>query len=239
MAGTWYLFTFVTNTTEPPTGSQIRFDAVDYATVTKVWIRTLTSDGLDVYYALVNTNADATLYIQDKNDHTRVVEFAMAGTPVDKTTYVELPVTFVQASGAALVTGQDVLLVVVPASVTPPIPPTPLPALVTLDQAKQHLHIVMPAGDPDEPDLQLKLAQAQAIIIDYCNTTTYWRALTATWTSATVPEPVTAAILLELGELWRFRGDDLHDEGPPHEAGLDLSPVIVSLLRRTRDPVLA
>ena len=40
--------------------------------------------------------------------------------------------------------------------------------LVTLQQAKDHLQVpTMPGGDPDEADLQLKLDQAEAIILDY------------------------------------------------------------------------
>lgn len=115
-------------------------------------------------------------------------------------------------------------------------------ALVTNAQARGHLRLPDAAAVPpnaDDTDLTLKLAQAEAIILDYLNATAYWRTITPTWTNETnVPKQVHAAILLQLGELWRFRGDDLHDEGPQHEPGTDLSPAIVSLLRRTRDPVI-
>jgi|SRR5262245_40776291 len=114
-------------------------------------------------------------------------------------------------------------------------------ALVRLTQAQAHLRLpVTTDADTSNPDLVLKLAHAEAVILDYCNATEYWRGITAAWTNdMTVPKQVHAAILLQLSELWRFRGDDRHDEGPQHEAGVDLSPVIVSLLRRTRDPVVA
>jgi|SRR5215471_1474738 len=114
-------------------------------------------------------------------------------------------------------------------------------ALVTLTQAQAHLRLpVTTDTDTSDPDLVLKRDQAQQIIVGYCATTAYWKDQVLTWTDpTTVPFEVHAAILLQLGELWRFRGDDREGEGPArdHEWG-DLSPTIVSLLRRTRDPVV-
>jgi hypothetical protein len=75
--------------------------------------------------------------------------------------------------------------------------------LVTLAQAKAHLHITMPDGDPGDADIQLKLDQAEAVIRNYLK-----KANDAAWTPATVPLEVTAAILLMLGRLYEQRGDD-------------------------------
>lgn len=76
--------------------------------------------------------------------------------------------------------------------------------LVTLVQAKNHLRITLPPGDPGDVDLQLKLDQAEAIILEYLDT-----AADAAWVSpATAPPTVTAAILLTLGDLFEHRGDD-------------------------------
>jgi hypothetical protein len=111
--------------------------------------------------------------------------------------------------------------------------------LVTLAQAKDHLRITTVLGDPSDADLDLKRAQAQAIILEYCTTTAHWREVALTWDATTVPFAVQAAILLELGELWRFRGDDRADEGPAATDGFDLAPAIRALLTRSRDPVLA
>jgi len=77
-------------------------------------------------------------------------------------------------------------------------------ALVTLVQAKAHLRITLPALDPGDLDIQLKLDQAEAIILTYLDTS-----VSAAWVSpATAPGPVTAAILLALGDLFEHRGDD-------------------------------
>lgn len=77
--------------------------------------------------------------------------------------------------------------------------------LVTLVQAKAHLRITLPALDPGDTDIQLKLDQAEALILEYLDT-----AADAAWVSpATAPATVTAAILLALGDLHEHRGDDM------------------------------
>lgn len=93
---------------------------------------------------------------------------------------------------------------------------------VTLAQGKAHLRI--PLSDTSEDtDLQAKLDAAEAVILDYIKTP-------APDPSALIP----AAILLQFGELYRYRGDD---DGPKQTDG-DLSPHVTNLLRRFRDPAL-
>jgi hypothetical protein len=110
--------------------------------------------------------------------------------------------------------------------------------LVTLDQAKLHLKI---PGTDNDADVQLKLDHAEALILDYIGSTDTWRTTVAGWLAdpATAPPVVLAAILCQLGELERFRGDDPPDGGPLRDGPEDLSPMVRELLRRTRDPVLA
>jgi len=99
-------------------------------------------------------------------------------------------------------------------------------ARVTLAQAAAHLRrpdLVVP---PD-PDLVLKLEQAEAIVLDYIKND-----------APDNSKVINAAILLQLGEMWRFRGDDLDDQRVTQTDG-DLSPVVTNLLRRHRDPALA
>lgn len=98
-------------------------------------------------------------------------------------------------------------------------------ALITLTQAKGHLGITTADGDPTDVMLQLKMDHAEAIILDYLKD------------QAPDPSPViTAAILIQLAELYRFRGDD--PDGPAYEDG-QLCPAVTNLLRRKRDPALA
>jgi hypothetical protein len=114
--------------------------------------------------------------------------------------------------------------------------------LVTLDEGKGHLRL--PASDTaQDADVTAKLDAAEAIILDYLNLTPDMRTITAAWTAGTVPLPAKQAILLELGELWRFRGDDETAPvrwTPDSAAGdVDLSPPIQGLLRRIQPKVLA
>jgi hypothetical protein len=107
--------------------------------------------------------------------------------------------------------------------------------LVTLQEGKDHLRLTTPAGDAGDADLQLKLDAAEAVIVDYLK----------------VPDPATftgdaivrAAVLLQFGALYRWRGDDAEtlaaraSEGYTGEQGF-LSPVVTALLQRKRDPTL-
>jgi hypothetical protein len=103
--------------------------------------------------------------------------------------------------------------------------------LATLQDAKDHLRVTWPDGDPQEPELQAKLDAAEAIVLDYIE------APAATpWVGDLT---VRAAILLTLGELWRFRGDDLETQQQPREADGYLNPVITTLLHRKRKRALA
>jgi hypothetical protein len=107
-------------------------------------------------------------------------------------------------------------------------------ALVNLDFALLHLN--QRNVDPDRLiDIQDKLDLAEAIVLDWCNTTAYWRAITVTWTEETVPRLVKAAILAQLAALFRFHGDDPKDDVPLTE--WKMSPIVEGLLQHYRDPV--
>lgn len=111
--------------------------------------------------------------------------------------------------------------------------------LVTLDQARKHLRLT---GSYEDDDLQMKLTQAQAIVLDHVNQRRsdgdLWAAEIASWTEETVPRQVQAAILIQLGELYRYRGDDASDDNARRASGF-LVPAVVSLLNRLRDPAVS
>lgn len=100
--------------------------------------------------------------------------------------------------------------------------------LVSLTQAKAHLRITLPALDPGDVDIQLKLDQAEAIILDYLA-----EFADAAWVSpATTPGPVSASILLMLARLFEHRGDAEKEDA-------DTWLAIERLLVRSRNPALA
>lgn len=117
--------------------------------------------------------------------------------------------------------------------------------------ARRHLRLPetsatgSPAGSPPTPeddDLQLKVDHATEIVLDYIArpTDAAWTDEIAAWDAGSVPGSVQAAILVQLGELWRYRGDDAANEQPTNPSGGDdLSPFVKNLLRRFRDPVVA
>src|SRR5882672_2904249 len=183
---TWYEFAFSSTTAEPPTSSQLRFDSTDYTLVTKVWVRLVTSSGIDAYYALMNIDPDTDLFVQNKNDHAVIVKFHTTGLAIDKTSYIEIPVVFSSSSGLALNNNQSVLLDIVAhigtgPDPTPPIPTSPFirapwawpqsvssvlvagPAFepLTLDEGKLRAGLDWTAGDPRDDLMKGFIAAAR------------------------------------------------------------------------------
>lgn len=118
-------------------------------------------------------------------------------------------------------------------------------SLITTQDAKDHLGIT-----DDPPDLPLKIAVAEEVVRDYVNQRVpgsdpdgLWASEVASWDlDATPPVPpplrVQQAVLLQLGDLWRFRGDDEASEEPKREPG-ELARGVTALLYRLRDPAIA
>jgi hypothetical protein len=109
-------------------------------------------------------------------------------------------------------------------------------SLVSLQMAKDHLLRTIPIGDVQEPDLIVKLAQAQAVTLGYFCSHAYWRPIAEAWDQTTVPDVVIAAILDRLGELYRFRGDDAQGGGPGRDGRDDYSPLFREYLRQYHNP---
>ncbi len=99
--------------------------------------------------------------------------------------------------------------------------------LITEEEALAQLKV---SGVGEADDIATKMSGATAIIIDYIKRPTHG------WDSSTVPDEIKAAILMQLVDLYRFRGDD--DEKPMPADGY-LSPRITRLVHRYRDPALA
>jgi hypothetical protein len=105
---------------------------------------------------------------------------------------------------------------------------------VTLEDAKAHLGY---SGADHDAEVQAKTDQAEAHVMNWCSVTASSKAAAAAWTPATVPPVVIAAILIQTGELDRFRGDDA--EGPARPADEPLAPMVRELLRAYHDLVIA
>jgi hypothetical protein len=106
-------FMFSAATSEPPSGSQVRFNSDEPQTTTLLWVRNVTTDGFDVHELLVGLGPGVRIYVQQFGDHTAFAEFGLTGAPVDKDSYVELPVSWL-AGGAPLSATKVEVLVIAP-----------------------------------------------------------------------------------------------------------------------------
>lgn len=121
-------------------------------------------------------------------------------------------------------------------------------AIVTLEQLQAHLRLTVGSESPltpEQEDLQLKLDIAEGMVLDYLARPddADWTALLQHWVDGevaspaeTVPPAVKGAILLQAGELYGFRGDDL--DNPKRDATGDLCPAAKACVYRFRDPAL-
>jgi hypothetical protein len=123
-----------------------------------------------------------------------------------------------------------------------------IPTIVTLEQARAHLNMIAPVGSPspDDADLQMKIDAATELVCEHISDRNpadpAWIAEIESWgvTGSPVspaPAVIQMAVLLQFGELVRFRGDDA--TGPARHPGSYLAPIVESILKRYRNPTLA
>lgn len=114
-----------------------------------------------------------------------------------------------------------------------------IPSIVTLDQARAHLR----TDGEDDTDVQLKLDAATQLVCEYIAdrqpADEDWIAEIEGWDAGDPPPVIVHAVLLQLGELYRFRGDDLQADLPDWAADGSLSPHVQRMLKRYRSPSLA
>lgn len=217
-----WTYDFSTAIAPPPVATQVRINAAHpYTTATAVYVRNLTTTGLDVHIVLMAIPSGASLYIQDKNDHTLFGQFTTTGPPVDRIDYVEFPVTWA-ANGTALLQ-QEIQLLVVTAAVLPPEGPPGI-ALVTLEVARDHLRL---EGTAEDTRITRLIEEASAYVLAYLADRG-----DPSWDAATVDPIVRSAVLLKLTDLHDNLGDDLSKA----EA---IRLAIINLLMPIRPPAMA
>lgn len=115
-----------------------------------------------------------------------------------------------------------------------------IPSIVSLDQALEHLGL---SSSNRDADLQLKIDAATQMVCEYISDRQPededWIAEIEGWDSGDPPPIIVAAVLVQLGEFYRFRGDDMSTDRPPVLAHGFLSPMVTSMLHRYRSPSLA
>jgi len=221
---TFWEYQYSSATTAPPGNRQLRFDAAPpYTDVTRLFVSTETSLDRDVYHSLVGIPPGRILYVQDLDDHTRLVQLRVTGPPVDGGGYFEIPVEWLRTD--LPLTGQACALIITTELSASPSPPV---RLETLANAKLHLHITDPARDAE---VIVKLEHASALIYEYIGA----RA-DPTWNELTAPDVVQAATLKMLAHLYEHRGDDAASVFGPDAKVWD---GISALLMRARDPAVS
>lgn len=119
-----------------------------------------------------------------------------------------------------------------------------IPTLVTLAQARAHVNAVR---TDDDDDLQLKIDAATQLVCEYIADRQPededWIATIEGWdgvsSPTTAPPIIVQAVLLQVGELYRFRGDDPEGDVPKSVDPGGLAPIVARMLHRYRSPVLA
>jgi hypothetical protein len=241
MASSVLLFNFSTATTTPPTGSQVRFNAATPNATTTIWVRPVTTDGIDAYYVFSKLPVGSRIIVQDKNDHTIASTFLTSAAVIDQGTYFEMAVTYQSTTGAAFINSQAILLVMTTPEELPAPPADGGPLdfvkvvitepLIPLSEAKDHLRITDTSHDAEIGRMTL---DAQNIILDYLKA-----AADPTWTTATLPYPVRAGIRMMLTHLYEHRGDDMTPSAAAGMPDSDIWDAIDRVLTRWRDPALA
>ena len=93
-AGGHASFTFNSATTEPPTGNQLRLNTVSQTAATRLWVAQTSTDGLDVTVGLQKILAGHQIYIQDYDDASRWVKYAVLADGVDDGTYFDFQIAY-------------------------------------------------------------------------------------------------------------------------------------------------
>jgi hypothetical protein len=104
--------------------------------------------------------------------------------------------------------------------------------LVSLEDVR----LWIPAQPEDEPFLQRLAELATGAVMDYCTDPS---GAPFTWTEATTPDPVKAAILTHVAEMWAHRGDGTPAELLAGAATGRLSPAVTRYLERYAQPVVS
>jgi uncharacterized phiE125 gp8 family phage protein len=125
---------FATALTPPPLAGEVRGNAADPTAITHLWVANAATDSSPVSPAVLQLAAGDTVQMADAVNASQGLTFRVTGTPIAADGYVDLPVAFSAAGGAALV-DQQAVLVTLPTLILDPPPGMagsvrPLPGLL-------------------------------------------------------------------------------------------------------------
>ena len=196
--------------------------------VSRLWVATLTADGLDASRPIRAYPPGTGIVLQDRGNAAIYVSLVMTAPAVAYKGYLEIPVICPDASATPLAAGAAELFLLPVVAALAAVATATDPLLVTLETAKEHLRERDPSHDPD---VTQKLTAASGAIRDYLKDRN-----DPTWTPDTVPPWVAAAVLLLLAHLYEHRGDEFGKDSDNDDR---VWTAIGNLCRRSRDPALA
>ena len=93
-------FTFSNTTTAPPSNSQLRLNNSTQTAATLLYVSETDTDGLDVSVGLDKILAGHQIYVQDYDDASKWLKFAVTANGIDRGTYREFAVSYLSGPGA-------------------------------------------------------------------------------------------------------------------------------------------
>lgn len=85
--------------TPPPNARRMRFNNVSAANTTALYVYNTTAGRNDIRRVMLDIPIGALLYVQDKNNSANFVKFMVDARPIDRNTYIEVPVIAVGSGG--------------------------------------------------------------------------------------------------------------------------------------------
>jgi len=114
-------YRFSTGTVAPPASGNVQLNNLTASAATLVWASNTTSLNNDATVALGAITVGSKVTIQVQSDSTSLYQYQATGTPTNKGTYTEIPVTWVQSgAGPAIANNASIFLAISVAGQTGP-----------------------------------------------------------------------------------------------------------------------
>src|SRR5215471_9025175 len=96
----YFDYTFVTTITAPPASGSVRLNNATPSAATLMWVAYITGPNNDATVALQAVLSGDDLYLQDQSNSANKYKYHVTGTPVDRGTYIEYPVSWTTGTGS-------------------------------------------------------------------------------------------------------------------------------------------
>jgi hypothetical protein len=110
-----WTFDTATSDVDPGTG-KFRFNNATPASITEIYYNDTNASGVDASSILLGMREGNTLYIQQSGDSGRTLIFTVSGVPTDATTYVKVPVAYVDDSSSFIQNGESAGTIFIPSA---------------------------------------------------------------------------------------------------------------------------